>query len=334
MSSGGGGGGSQTTTTELPGWAQPYAQQLLQRGSDLSNQTMPTYGGNLVAGMDPTQSAGINTINQAAGNAGSMANTAANYYQSLVGGSGPQVSNPYTGDVTASTVANPFTDPANNPYLAASVAGANKQITDAYSNVTAPTTLAQFRNAGAFGGSAQDQATAAQEKQLADSLSANTANMYNAGYNTAAQTAQQVAQQQNAVALTNQQLGSQMGLATQQLGSQNYFNNINSILSSLQGANQAQQGATSAGGAQMTAGGTAQQNAQDQLNALYQQWYNQVNAPYAGLSTLSSALSGALGSGAGTSVTQQMPGTSNTLGNLMGLGTAGLGAYSAYMKGS
>jgi hypothetical protein len=287
----------------------------------------------MVAGMDPTQSAGINTVNQAANSANGTANTAANYYQSLVGGTGPQTTNPYTGNVTASTAANPFTDPSNNPYLAASVAGANKQITDAYSNVTAPTTLAQFRNAGAFGGTAQDQATGTQQKQLADSLSANTANMYNAGYNTAAQTAQQVAQQQNAVALTNQQLGTQTGLATQQLGSQNYFNNINSILSSLQGANSASQGAAGIGAGQIAAGGTAQQNAQDQLNALYQQWYNQVNAPYQQLSTLSSGLSGALGSGAGTSMTQQTPGTGNTLGSAMGLGTAALGAYNAYKSG-
>jgi hypothetical protein len=333
MSGSSGGGGSATTTTELPSWAQPYAQQLLTRSSDLSNQAVPTYGGQMVAGVDPTQSAGINTVNQAAGNATNVANTAAGYYQNLAGGTGPQVTNPYTGNVSASTTANPFTDPSNNPYLAASVAGANKQITDAYSNVTAPTTLAQFRNAGAFGGSAQDQATGTQEKQLADSLSANTSNMYNAGYNTAAQTAQQVAQQQNAVALTNQSVGSQMGLGTQQLGSQNYFNNINSILSSLQGANQAQTSAGTAGAGQIAAGGVTQQNAQDQLNAQYQQWYNMVNAPYQQLSTLSSGLSGALGSGAGTSMTQQTPGSANTLGSAMGLGTAALGAYNAYKSG-
>lgn len=323
-----GGGGSTTTTTELPGWAQPYAQQLLQRGADLSNQTMPTYGGQMVAGLTPEQQAGISGISGYAGNAAGLANTATDYYQSLVNGGNP-TTNPFTGNVTASTIANPFTDPANNPYLAAQVAGANKQITDAYSNVTAPTTLAQFRNAGAFGGSAQDQYTGTQQKQLADSLSANTANMYGAAYNTAANVAQNVAGQQNQVALANQSVGTQANQAT----NQNYFQNIQSILSAMQGAQGAQAAQGTAAGQELQAGSVAQQNQQDQLNALYQQWFNQVNAPYAGLSTLSSALSGALGSGTGTSVSQQMPGQSNTLGTMLGLGTAGLGAYSAYKNG-
>jgi hypothetical protein len=331
MSSSGSGGGQSTSTTQnLPSWAQPYAQQLLQRGADLSNTTTPQYGGQMVAGLSPQQQAGISQTGQVAQGTQGLADTASQYYQQLSGGAGPQVSNPFTGNVTASTIANPFTDPSNNPYLAASVAGANKQITDAYSNVTAPTTLAQFRNAGAFGGTAQDQYTGTQQKQLADALSANTANMYGQAYNTAAGVAQNLSQQQNQVGLANQAVGTQAGQSTQALGSQNYFNNINSILASLQGATGAQGAAGTAAGQQITAGGVTQQNAQDALNAAYQQWYNQVNQPYANLSTLSSSLSGALGSGAGTSMTTQMPGSSNTLGTALGLGQLGLGAYNAY----
>ena len=329
-SKGGSSGGSSTTTQELPSWAQPYAQQLLTRSADLSNQTIPQYSGSLVAGLDPSQTQGIAGVGQAAQGSQNLADAASQYYQQMSGGQGYQVSNPFTGNVTASTAANPFMDPANNPYLQQQVAGANKQITDAYSNVTAPTTLAQFRNAGAFGGSAQDQYTGTQQKQLADSLSANTANMYGQAYNTAAGVAQNVAGQQNQVGLANQAVGTTAGQASQQLGSQAYQNNINSILSVMSGAQGAQTAAGTAAGNQITAGGVAQGNQQDQLSALYQQWFNQVNQPYQNLSTLSSGLSGALGSGAGTSMTQMTPGSPNTLGTALGLGQTALGAYNAF----
>lgn len=330
MSSGGGGGGSTTTTQELPDWAQPYAQQLLTRGADLSNTSIPQYTGQTVAGLNGTQTGGIQGVTNVAGNAANTANSAQSFYQSLQGSSAPTVANPYTGNVTASNAAASFANPANNPYLAASVAGANQQITDSYNNVTAPTTLAQFRNAGAFGGSAQNQATAAQEKSLADSLSANTSNMYNAAYNTAAGVATQNAAQANQVAQGNQQLGTAANQYQSSTNNGNYFNNLAAILQAQQGAVGANTAAGSAAANQITAGGVQQQNSQDALNAAYQQWYNQVNQPYQQLSTLSSSLSGALGSGAGTSITQQQAGSSNSLGTLLGLGQLGVGAYSAF----
>lgn len=330
MSSGGGGGGGQSTTTqELPGWAQPYAQQLLQRGADLSNQSVPTYGGQTVAGLSGTTQQGINNTSNAANSAGNLANSAGNWANKVAGQNAPQATNPYTGNVTASTAANSFADPSNNPYLQNSVAAANKQITDAYSNVTAPTTLAQFRNAGAFGGSAQDQYTGTQQKQLADSLAGNTSNMYNSAYNTAAGVASQNAAQQNNVNLANQSVGTNANQAQNQLNSSNYFNQgnlTNAAYGTATGANNAY---GTLAGQQATAGQLQQQNSQDQLNAAYQQWYNQVNQPYAQLSTLSSALSGSLGSGAGTSMSSYNPGSGSTLGNALGLGSLGLGMYNS-----
>lgn len=315
MSSGGGGGGNTTTTQNLPDWAQPYASQLLQRGADLSNTTIPQYQGQMVAGLSGTQQSGLNNLNSAAGNAASLSNQYA-------GSSGPQVSNPYTGNVTASSAAAQFADPSNNPYLANTVKAANQQITQAYDNSTAPQTLAQFRNAGAFGGSAQQQATDNNQYQLANALSNNTANMYSSAYNTAAGVASQNAAQQNMVNMGNQAIGTNANNAYNQLRSQNYFNN-----GYLQNGLNTSAGALA--GQQLQGGQIQQQNNQDQLNAAYQQWYNQVNQPYAQLSTLSSALSGALGSGAGTSISKQMPGSGNTLGTLLGLGSLGLGAYGA-----
>lgn len=326
MSSGGGGSsGTSTTTQELPSWAQPYAQNLLQRSSDLSNATVPQYTGQTVAGLSGTQQSGINNVSNATQNAGNLAGQGAGWASQVMGASGPNISNPYTGNIQASGAANAFADPANNPYLANSVAGANKQITDAYSNVTAPTTLAQFRNAGAFGGSAQQQYTGTQEKQLADSLSANTANMYNAGYNTAANVATQNAAQQNQVAMGNQAIGTGANNLYNQNVSQNYYSGLNAGTNALGAAVNANNAYGSNAGQQITAGGVQQQNSQDQLNSLYQQWYNQVNQPYAQLSTLSSGLSGALGTGAGTSLSQYHAGGGSSLGSVLGLGSLGAG---------
>lgn len=330
MSTGGGGGGSTTTTQELPAWAQPYAQQLLQRGADLSNQTVPQYTGQTVAGLNGTQTGAIAGITGAASNQASTSNAAMDYYKSLTGNpNGFSITNPYTGNVSASTAADAYADPSNNPYLAQTVAASNQQITDAYQNGTAADTLSQFRNAGAFGGSAQQQTTSQNEKNLGTTLSNNTANMYNAAYNTAAGVASQNAAQQNAVNLANQSVGTSANQAYNQQASSNYNNQQSNIVNALGASTAANAGSSALYGNQLQGGNVAQGNSQDQLNALYQQWFNQVNQPYANLSTLSSALSGALGSGAGTTVQTQSAGSGNSLATLLGLGQLGVGAYGA-----
>ena len=330
MSSGGGGGGSTTTTQELPSWAQPYAEQLLQRGAALSNQTVPQYTGQTVAGLNGTQTGAISGLTGAASNQASTSNAAMDYYKSLTGNpNGFSITNPYTGNVSASTAADAYADPSNNPYLAQTVAASNQQITDAYQNGTAADTLAQFRNAGAFGGSAQQQTTSQNEKNLATALSNNTSGMYNAAYNTAAGVASQNAAQQNTVNLANQSVGTSANQAYNQQASSNYNNQQSNIVNALGASTAANAGSSALYGNQLQGGGTAQSNSQDQLNALYQQWFNQVNQPYANLSTLSSALSGALGSGAGTTIQTQSAGSGNSLATLLGIGQLGLGAYSA-----
>jgi hypothetical protein len=326
MSSGGSSsGGSTTTTTELPSWAQPYATDLLQRGSDLSNTQVPQYGGQTVAGLSSTQNAGLNNVNSATANANGVASNANANYSSTVNGSSPNIANPYTGNVSASTAANSFADPSNNPYLANSVNASNQAITQSFNNSVAPQTLAQFRNAGAFGGSAQQQATDNNNYQLANALSNNTANMYNSAYNTAAGVASQNAAQQNAVNMGNQAVGTNANNAYNQNLSANYFGQLGANNTALNTAMNAGNSYGQQAAQQLTAGGVQQQNSQDQLNAAYQQWYNQVNQPYAQLSTLSSALSGALGSGTGTSLSQYQGGSGSTLGTMLGLGSLGAG---------
>lgn len=328
MSSGGGGGsGNTTTTTELPSWAQPTAQQILTNGQTLSQQNIPSYTGQMVAGLNGTQTGAIGNASGASNNQQGVASNASNYSNALQGSTGPSISNPYTGNVTASDAAASYANPQNNPYLSAQMNATNQGITQAYNSSTAPQTLAQFRNGGAFGGSAQAQATSNNEYQLANSLGNADAAIGNNAYNTGAGVASQNAAQQNAVNLSNQAIGTNANNAFNQNQSSNYFNNINSILS---GENAATSANTASGGLAnnaLTAGTTQQQNSQDALNAAYQQWYNQVNQPYAQQSILSSALSSALGSGAGTSISQYNSGSGSSLGSLLGLGTTAAGLY-------
>jgi hypothetical protein len=330
MSSGGGSSGNQTTTQELPGWAQPYAQQLLERGSDLSNSSAPVYSGQQVASLNAQQQNAIGGLGNAASYQEGTTGTAQNLANSLAGGSYYQTSNPYTGNVTASTAANAYADPANNPYLSSVVNQANQDLTTAYNNTTGASALAQFRNAGAFGGSAQQDQTTANQKQLADQISQQTAGMYNSAYNTAANVATQNAAQQNAVGLANQSVGTSAAQSANAQNSNNYYNYLNAQQNAVNGATSANSALSSLYGNQYTGGAAAQSNSQDKLNAAYQAWLQQVNQPYTNLSTLSSALSGALGSGTGITSTTGTAGSGNSLATLLGLGSVGLGAYNAF----
>ncbi|MCA7960656.1 hypothetical protein LGM14_24440 [Burkholderia multivorans] len=334
MADSGGGGGSQTTTTDLPDWAKPYALDLLKRSSDLSKQDIPQYSGQTVADLNQTQTGAIQGLTNAAGNQAGTAAAAMDYYRSLTGNpNGFSISNPFTGNVTASNAAANFADPANNPYLAQTVASSNQAITDAYKNGTAANTLAQFRNAGAFGGSAQQQVTSQNEQNLARALNDNTSSMYNSAYNTAANVATQNAAQQNAVNLANQSVGTAANTAYNSQASQNYQNQQGNILGALGTATGANTATSSLYGNQLTGGTVAQSNDQDRLNALYQQWFNRVNQPYQQLSILSKGLSGALGSGAGITSTTQSGGGGSGMGTLLGLGQLGLGIGSKLSGG-
>jgi hypothetical protein len=313
MSGGGGSsGGSTTTTQNLPDWAQPYAQQILQRGSDLSNQAAPQYGGQTTAGLTAQQQQGIGASGQSLAQAGANVGQANDWRNQVLGNSGPSAANAYTG--SAVNTAQQYADPSNNPYLASAINNSNNAITTAYNNTTAPQTLAQFRNAGAFGGSAQQQATANNEYQLGQALASNTSNIQNNAYNTGAQ-----------VASNNAGLQVGANQAQQQLASNNYFNNVGAQANAIGAASGANTAYGNAANNAIGAGTVAQQNNQDQLNSQYQQWYNSVNGPYSQLGVLSQALSAALGSGGGISTTSYNPGSGSTLGSLLGLGSLGLG---------
>ncbi|MCI1046917.1 hypothetical protein [Caballeronia zhejiangensis] len=314
----GGGGGDTTTTTQLPGYAQPEAQDIVSKTTALSNQAIPTYQGQTVADNNSIQTNAINGManlansggvgGQVSGAVSNMANNGGNNYSTFT--------NP-----TASASYDQFAN-ATNPYAQQTVNAANQQTAQAF-NQNAMNLNSNFATSGAFGGSAYQNAMNDQNKTLANALANNSANIYSNVYNTAA----------NAAA-TNATLGTQTSLAN--ASSQLQTNSLNSS-----NYNTAQGRAITAAGLAPTldadqstllsnayTGGTAlQTQAQNQLNAQYQQWYQQAMQPYEQVGIEESGLSGALGNGAqGVSSSTQ---SANPLGLAVGGATAGAGILSS-----
>lgn len=150
-----GGGGSQTQTqqTGLPDWAQPYAKDILARGSTLSKQDMPVQG---VAGFTDGQNSALGGIQKLGLTQNPMLQSAMGSMQDMQGASAFSAQNPYAR--------------MNNPYLDQQVNKAQGDLTNQYQNAVAPQTMAQFRSGGAFGGSAMQQTQDMQNRQLVNGL--------------------------------------------------------------------------------------------------------------------------------------------------------------------
>lgn len=331
MSGGTSGGGSQTTTTALPDYAQPAAQSILSQGTALSQQQMPQYTGQLVAGMNGNQNQAIDQVQNLA-TQGNPALSAANNYVAGAASNGgnayaPQ-SNQYVGqNVQASQ--NPYAT-MDNPALDGQINKAQTDLSNQYAAGTGAQTMAQFRNAGAFGGSAQQEATTANNNQLANALTnVDTQMRGNAYANTQAAAGQQAA------------LNTQTGLANQSnnlnytqqnnaLNSQNYNTGQSNALSASSLAPNLNQANYYGAGQLMNAGTQQQAQSQNDLNAQYQQWYNQAYSPYQQLGVLQSALSGALGNGAQGVSTSTQSGGSNTAALAGGAAALGGGLLKAF----
>jgi hypothetical protein len=310
--------GSSTTTTELPGYAQPAAQNIISQGTALSQQAIPQYQGQTYAGMNSNQTnaiQGMSNLANSGGVTGQVSGTVAN----MANNGGNNYGNVQAQQATAQQ--NPYAS-MNNPYLQQETAAANQQTTQAF-NQNAMNTNAQFAGSGAFGGSAQQNAMNNQNMTLGTALANNSANIYGNAYNTAANAAS-----------VNAQLGTSANLANQSAGLQAASLNSNNY-------NTAQGRALAAAGLAPTldqstdnmynnayTGGTAlQTNAQNQDNAAYQQWYQNAMQPYEQLGIQESALSGALGNGAqGVASSTQ---SANPLGLAIGGATAGAGLLSS-----
>jgi hypothetical protein len=200
-----------TQTQELPSWAQGTAQQLLSRGTALSNQAVPVYQGQRTADLNGTQQQGIQMI----------ANRAAN------GDANMKVGSQNLQDTLNGTYLN-----GGNPYLQAQIDQASRGVTKNFQDATKATDATFARN-GAFGGSAWNQQNANNSQALATGLGDIANNMQYANYND--ERSRQLAAQNTALQYGNQAYtdannlinagGVQYGVTNQQLQDQmNKFN--------------------------------------------------------------------------------------------------------------
>lgn len=144
----GGAPSKTTTTTELPKYAQPYAESLMQRSAQLSDQQMPVYTGPRSAAMNGYQIAGNQmTANRALNGSAEIQSGSRALQNTLNGGFLSQ----------------------GNPYLSSVIDRSAQDVTRNYQGAVGSTDATFARN-GAFGGSAWQNAQEGNARQLAQGL--------------------------------------------------------------------------------------------------------------------------------------------------------------------
>jgi len=168
MGSGGGGGSdapantTQTTTVEIPDWAQPHAQNLLQRGNALSQSPYTAYEGQRVAPLTGEHELALQGITNRA----------------IMGS--PDIS-AARGNM-ANTLAGTYMNPNSNPWLAPMMEQAGNQITDHYRKGVAAQTDKAFSQGNSMGSSAYRQTVQDNQSTLARNLSEAADRLYYNNY--------------------------------------------------------------------------------------------------------------------------------------------------------
>lgn len=259
---------TSTSTTELPKWAQGSAQELLNRGAALSRQEMPVYDGQRSADLNGMQTQGMSMVQNRALNGSADINAGSQALQGTLGGQylGRDTgTNAYMGD---------------NPYLQASIDKAAGDITRNYHGAVNATDATMAR-AGAFGGSAWQQAQDANSRNLAQGLQDSATSMRMQNYNQSAGLAEAKLDRNNSAfqaERANQMAGLPLAL---QYGNQAYTD-----AAQLQGAGEIQYGAD-------------QQKLTDQMD-----YFNEkAQSPYKQLDVLGNTIRAAVGGGSSVSST-------------------------------
>lgn len=162
--------GDKTETTVQnnapPEWSIPHFKDALQRASDVSNQQYQGYDGSRIAGFSDDQEAGFDMVRQNAQQGSGLSQQANDYATRALSGQGgfSAEKNPYRNQATP-VGNNRFA--GENPYLGQMIGDAQQDITKSYTDATMPNMLSQFQSAGAFGGSAMQQAMTGSQDTLA-----------------------------------------------------------------------------------------------------------------------------------------------------------------------
>ena len=296
MGCGSGQNSTVTSTTAPPPEVLAAYQALLNRGTAAANLPLQQWQGPTIAGFTPTQQAAFGEISQAQGSALPYINAAQSYL-------GAGADDPFSQVETW----NPYTlAQYENPYT--------QQVTQATQNLLNEQNAEQFNqargqaaSAGAFGGDREAvlESEMANQQQLAEAPT--LAGIQSQGFTTAAGL-----------------LGQQQNLQLQGLEGNSWLNENAAAMEAGLGS-QAMNSLLSGASAELQSGALQQQLEQEELNVPIEQFMQQQAYPFQTTDFLAGITEGAGGGMGGTGSTTS-PGPS-MLGQIAGLGMAGLGVY-------
>lgn len=318
MSGGGGTTNSTVTQSNLPKYAQPYYEALMDRGMQESQQPYTPYTGQRLAGESSATAQGLQQMSNYASSGPGLYTNAAN----MTGQVGQAAMNMAGQPITAQNIGTSTFDSGAaqqymSPYEGAVIQSAQR---DAVKNAQLEQQQRNLQSAqaGSFGGSR----SAVQNQLAANSLQQNLSDIYSTGMQNAYENAQTQFNTDQGRALTAAQSNQSANLdaqkSTQQYGLQalGLAGDSANQLAGLQG--QMDQSALGKAQAQLGVGQTQEDYQQQQLDQSYQDFVNQRDSEKQNLQFLSSLLQGVPVS-ANSDVTQ-----SSSSNNLAGaLGTAG-----------
>lgn len=312
--SGGGGGSSNTTQTtkvEPPPQVAPYFAPFMQQASAVAMRPYESYGGQRIADFTKDQLAGFDMTRQVAGQNQAALSGANQYLNSTLGGD-------YLGYTPGQAQAgtNPLLG-MNNPYLQSQIDAAQGDVVRNFNNSVANNTDAAFARAGAFGGSAWQQAQGENANQLSQNLGRIANDMRMADYGLQAQLGESDLNRQ----LQTQQFNMGLNDSAYQAERARQMQAAGLI------PGMAQAGYTNAQ-ALLGIGDAIQGQNQGKLDMKYQDWINQQNYPNQQLDVMGNAIRTLMGGGGTTTATGPNPYQRNSTASALGgaLGGAGLGA--------
>jgi GH24 family phage-related lysozyme (muramidase) len=306
---GGGKGGTTTQTVSIPPEVLARYNAVNARAEETAKQPFQQYGGEFVAPLTPTQTAGIQGTNVAASQAQPYFNAAT---QGLLGAQ--QGGANYIGAATNAALAGAM--PVNpgglqvgrymNPFTQ-SVVGATQAAMGQQFGQQQAQQQAEAIRAGAFGGDRSGLQRQALRGQQALAGAQAIAPLYQQGYQQALQTAQQQQGVGLGAAQANRQAIQQLSQQLGGLGQQGYTMGAGASQQLAGLGTGAQQAALQGSQAQLAAGQIAQQTQQAQDTAQYQQFLQERGYPFQVAQFLANI---AMGTGAlsGSTTTTQQPG--------------------------
>lgn len=331
--SSGGGGGSGTTKYEWNDDMAQYWRPALAQGAQLAGQPYQPYTGQRIAGINADQQMGMDAIRNFAINSGSPVTKAANgqlqqtldgYY--LTGLGQDQYADALNPWALESANVNRNQYAGSSPQFEAMLQTGREGITDAYKQGTSADTTRMFNLAGAFGGSAHQNAVANNEAALAKQLGAYDTSMRNDQFNRSAGLEESFLGRDLQNSQFDKQLGSQLEENRLNRGTTAFQNERNRQMEAVPYGQHEQDMALDRYRSVIGIGDAQRGFNQDVLNQQYNDWQDALNYPQRQMDWLTGLLSRAQGGISANSTTTPAGYSASPFSQVIGAGLLGRAA--------